>query len=167
MNILAQLPGPVPLAAIRIPVRQWHSIQGDRISDLVLEPIATSEAPSPKGAYSQAVRVRDAVYSSGIGPRDANTGAISGSTVEDQTRQAFRNLSSILSAAGASITDVVNLRAYLAEIDRDFGAFDRVCREFFVEPYPARTTIGARLLGILVEVDAVAIIRRPDKGSTP
>ena len=40
------------------------------------------------------------------------------------------------------------------------GTYNEVYREFFQEPYPARTTVGASLpSGILVEIEAIA--RRP------
>ena len=42
----------------------------------------------------------------------------------------------------------------------DFDAYNTVYREFFSEPFPARTTVQAGLPpGLLVEIEAVA--RRP------
>ena len=50
----------------------------------------------------------------------------------------------------------MKVNGYLADVG-DFAAYNAVYREFFEEPYPARTTVGAPLAdGLLVEVEAVA-----------
>ena len=41
----------------------------------------------------------------------------------------------------------------------DFGGFNLVYAEIVPQPYPVRTTVGSRLLGILVEIDVVAALR--------
>jgi len=59
-------------------------------------------------------------------------------------------------SATCSLSRVVQVRVYLAD-KRDWDAHNRIYREYFSEPYPARTTlIGC--LGDLVkyEVDLVA-----------
>jgi 2-iminobutanoate/2-iminopropanoate deaminase len=51
------------------------------------------------------------------------------------------------------------VNAFLADLG-DFDAYNRVYREFFTPPYPARTSVGASLPpDVLVEIEAVA--RRP------
>ncbi|HXR41050.1 MAG TPA: RidA family protein [Acidothermaceae bacterium] len=37
----------------------------------------------------------------------------------------------------------------------DFAELNEICREFFDEPLPARTTIPADLRGFKIEVDAI------------
>ena len=50
----------------------------------------------------------------------------------------------------------MKVNAYLADLGH-FEEYNAVYREFFAEPYPARTTVGALLPGrILVEIEAVA-----------
>jgi 2-iminobutanoate/2-iminopropanoate deaminase len=117
--------------------------------------IKTSSAPSPIGAFSQALVVDQLVFVSGQGPIDPKTGEVVGSTIEAQTEQTLRNLEAILSAAGAGLGDVVSCRGYLADLD-DFPGYDATYSRFFYEPRPVRTTIGAELLGIMVEIDVVA-----------
>jgi 2-iminobutanoate/2-iminopropanoate deaminase len=77
---------------------------------------------------------------------------------EDQVRQTFENLRTILEAAGSGLDGVVKVNAYLTDLTR-FGRFNEVYGEFFAQDPPARTTVGADLLGILVEVDCVAVVR--------
>lgn len=119
--------------------------------------IRTDEAPVPKGSYSQAMRVGDLVFTSGFGPHDPRTGEVVGSDVAAQTGQTLRNVDAALRAAGASLASAVKLTVHLADLAH-FAEFDAVYREAFVEPWPVRTTVGSTLAGILVEIDAVAVV---------
>jgi reactive intermediate/imine deaminase len=122
--------------------------------------VRASDAPVPKGAYSQAIRAGDLVFVSGQGPIDPASGQIAGSTIEEQTELTLRNIETIARAAGGSLDDVVKVSAYLASID-DFPAFNAVYERIFAnDPKPARTTVGAALLGIGVEIDAVLYLPR-------
>jgi 2-iminobutanoate/2-iminopropanoate deaminase len=75
----------------------------------------------------------------------------------DQVRQTFRNVRTILEAAGTSLDNIVKVNAYVTDLTR-FSEFNEVYREFFQQDPPARTTVGASLLGFLVEVDCVAAL---------
>ncbi len=103
------------------------------------EQITTTEAPPPGGAYSQGIRTGGFVFLSGQTPRGLDREVIEG-TFQDQVRKAIENLAAVAKAAGASLADAVNVRAYLREWDR-FAEMDAVYREMFPEPRPARTTI--------------------------
>jgi reactive intermediate/imine deaminase len=124
-------------------------------------PITTDTAPVPKGAYSQAVRVGDFVYTSGFGAHDPHTGEVVGSDVAAQTEQTLRNVDAALRAAGSSLASAVKMTVHLADL-RDFAAFDAAYRAALSEPYPVRTTVGSTLAGILVEIDAVAVVENGD-----
>jgi 2-iminobutanoate/2-iminopropanoate deaminase len=117
--------------------------------------VATADAPQPVGAYSQAVVAGDFLFTAGQGPRDASTGAVVGHTIEEQTRATLANIERILAAAGASVGSIVKVTAHLSDLDL-FAGYDRAYRAFFGDWHPARTTVGSRLDGILVEIDAVA-----------
>lgn len=119
--------------------------------------IVTNQAPTPKAPYSQAIRAGDFIYVAGQGPIDPVTGQIRGTTIEEQTAQTLENVKAILEAAGASMANVVKATCYLADLSH-FARFNRVYEQYFPEPRPARTTVGAQLLGILVEVDVVAYV---------
>jgi 2-iminobutanoate/2-iminopropanoate deaminase len=121
-------------------------------------PVYTPAAPLPGGAYSQAIRRGNILYTAGLGPHDPVSRRVVGTTIEEQTRQTLRNLEAVLAAAGASLRDVVKVTVHLQDPERDFAGFDRTYREIMPEPWPARTTVGSRLLGILVEIDMLAVL---------
>jgi 2-iminobutanoate/2-iminopropanoate deaminase len=111
--------------------------------------------PRPPAPFSPVVVSGDFVYTAGQVGMDAS-GAIVEGGVEAQTRRALENVRLCLDAAGCSLDDVVKVNAYLTDMD-DFPAYNDVYTEFFREPYPARTTVGAALApGLVVEIEAVA-----------
>jgi 2-iminobutanoate/2-iminopropanoate deaminase len=115
------------------------------------------DVPPPVGAYSPAVKAGGFVFVSGQVPRDPVTGVLVGNDVESQTKQVIANISRVLEAAGASLSDVVSVIVYLADID-DWGKFNTVYKELMPAPYPTRTALGANLRGIFVEISAVAYV---------
>jgi 2-iminobutanoate/2-iminopropanoate deaminase len=121
-------------------------------------PIQPDGVAKPASPYSPVFVSGDLVYTAGQVGADAGGNVPEG--VEAQTRQALDNLVSCLDAAGCSLRDVMKVNSYLANIG-DFPTYNAVYREYFEEPYPARTTVGAVLAdGLLVEIEAVA--RRSD-----
>lgn len=117
--------------------------------------IITANAPSPAGPYSQAIAVDRFVFVAGQRPADPKTGEIA-EGIAAQTRQVIENLASVLEAAGSSLEDVVRSTVYLSDI-KYFAEMNAVYEKLMPKPYPARTTIGTQLRGILVEIDVIAI----------
>ena len=116
-----------------------------------------SDIPLPAGAYSPAARAGDFLHVSGQVPRDFQSGALVGTTVEEQAQQVIANLRAVLAAGGATLDDVIAATIYLTN-EEDWGAVNEIWKATFSTPYPSRTTVGARLRGILIEVSAVAYI---------
>ncbi len=119
--------------------------------------VSAEGAPKPAGPYSHAVVADGLVFISGQGPVDPETGTMP-DAFTDQVRQTLRNVQIILEAAGSSLDDVLKVNAYVTDLTR-FGEFNEVYREFFQHDPPARTTVGASLLGFLVEVDCIARLK--------
>ncbi|ALS23015.1 MULTISPECIES: RidA family protein [Paenibacillus] len=120
--------------------------------------LLTRLAPAPAGPYSQGIQFGNTIYTAGQGPIDAETGKVQGDTIEEQTAKTLDNLKYILEQAGATFDDVVKVTVHLSDLG-DFQAFNEVYKRYFKEPYPVRTTVGSQLLGIKVEIDAVAILK--------
>ena len=121
--------------------------------------ITTHSGASPIGAYSQGIRVGDFIFVSGQGPLDPTTGQIVGATIEEQTERVLENIKAILEARGATMADVVKVSAHLSDLAL-FERYNRVYATYFPDPKPTRTTVGSQLLGILVEIDAIAYIEQ-------
>lgn len=119
--------------------------------------VTAGGAPEPAGPYSHAVVANGFVYVSGQGPIDPETGGIPDG-FEDQVRQTFENLRTILEAAGSDLESAVKVNAYLTDLTR-FARFNDVYKDFFGDEPPARTTVGVDLLGFLVEIDCVAVLK--------
>jgi reactive intermediate/imine deaminase len=122
--------------------------------------IHTDRAPQAIGPYSQAVRAGNTVYLSGQTPLDPATGELVGGDIAAQARRVFDNLQAVCEAAGSSFADIVRVGIYLTDL-ANFAAVNGVMKEYFREPYPARSTIGVRELprGAQVEVDAVLVLQ--------
>ena len=119
--------------------------------------ITTKSGASPIGAYSQGLRAGNFIFVSGQGPLDPTTGQIVGETVEEQTARVLDNIKAILEAGGATMADVVKVTAHLSDLAL-FERYNKVYSTYFPDPKPTRTTVGSQLLGILVEIDAIAYV---------
>ena len=119
--------------------------------------ITTTTGASPMGAYSQGLHAGDFIFVSGQGPIDPATGKIVGETIEEQTARTLDNLKAILEAGGATMSDVVKVTAHLTDLS-NFAAYNKVYSTYFPDPKPVRTTVGSQLLGMLVEIDAIAYV---------
>ncbi|RPI95258.1 MAG: hypothetical protein EHM40_03690 [Chloroflexi bacterium] len=119
--------------------------------------ISTKSGASPIGAYSQGIRAGDFIFVSGQGPLDPATGQLVLGTIEEQTRRVLENIKIILEAGGASMADVVKVSAHLSDVAL-FERYNKVYATYFPDPKPARTTVGSQLMGILVEIDAIAYV---------
>lgn len=119
--------------------------------------IHSDRAPKAIGPYSQAVRFGDTLYLSGQTPIDPATGKLVDGDIGAQARQVFRNLEAVLAAADASFDNVVRVGIYLTDLG-NFAAVNDVMKQYFREPFPARSTIGvaALPLGAQVEIDMIA-----------
>jgi 2-iminobutanoate/2-iminopropanoate deaminase len=121
--------------------------------------IVARRAPAPVGAYSHAVVVGSTVYVSAQGPYDPRSGKTVGPGVAEQTNQAIDNVEAILAAAGSGLEYVVRVDANLASMEL-FDEYDAIYRRRFPDPWPARSTVGSELGGILVALSCIAVITR-------
>ena len=121
--------------------------------------IHTDQAPAAIGPYSQAVRAGNTVYFSGQIPLDPATGNLVDGDIAVQARRAFDNLKAVAEAAGGSLDRIVRLGLYLTDLSQ-FAAVNAVMQDYFVAPYPARSTIEVSGLpkGAAFEVDAVMVL---------
>jgi 2-iminobutanoate/2-iminopropanoate deaminase len=119
--------------------------------------ITSPELTPPVGPFSQAIEVGGFLYFSGQVAQDPATGKVVGGIVAE-TERVLQNLSAVLKAAGKSFDDVVRAGVFLTSMG-DFAAMNGIYAEYFSQPFPARTTIGAAALplGARVEIDLVVM----------
>lgn len=93
------------------------------------------------------------LFLAGQGPFDTSGQRVP-ATFEEEARRTFANLAAVAREAGADLRNAVRIGVYLLDMD-NFAAMNDVCREFFDDPLPARTTVQANLRGFQIEVDAI------------
>ncbi len=116
--------------------------------------------PKPVGPYSPGMVFDRLVFVSGQGATDPASGELVGLDVVSQTEQVFRNIRTILEAAGTDVSHVLRCGVFLVDM-RDFEAMNAVYARVFGDHRPARTTVqvaGLPLPGLRVEIDAVAYV---------
>lgn len=107
--------------------------------------------------FSPAVRVGDLLFVSGQASVDA-TDAIIDDNFEGEMRRSMANLRKILEDSGSDLAHVVQTRNYV-RYPEDLPLYNQLYREFFREPFPARTTITNCLSGTLkYEVECIAVV---------
>lgn len=123
-----------------------------------IEPISTPDAPSPGGHYSQATRVGDFVFVSGIlGIRPDDAAPVVRS-FDEQARVCLANLAAILAAAGSSMDRVAKATVYIDEVG-NWPRANAVFAEAFGSHRPARAIVPTGPLhhGFSIEIEAVAV----------
>ena len=119
--------------------------------------VSTPKAAKPPATYSQAVKAAGLVFVSGTGPQDPATGALAGTTIQEQTRQCLANIQAILEAAGSSLDKVVSATVILADED-DFAGMNEEWLRWFPADPPARqgAKLPVRVPGLKISIAAVA-----------
>lgn len=122
---------------------------------------------TPRGRFPHFKRAGDFIFVSGTSSRRPDNSFegvqvdAMGTTVLDiraQTRAVIENIGDILASAGASLSDVVEISAYLVNMN-DFGGYNEVYGQFFDETGPTRTTVAVHQLPhphLLIEIKAIA-----------
>jgi len=111
-----------------------------------------------KRAYSKFRKAGNFIFVSGhtgFNPADRTIA----DTIEEQTEQTLKNIEAALKEAGASMKDVVKCSVFLKDMS-EFRPMNSVYVNFFGDPPPARTTVGAPLSSpkMRVEIDAIAYV---------
>ena len=122
--------------------------------------IFTPLAPAAIGPYSQAVRAGNMIFVSGQIALDPSVGkVIDDKSVGAQTRRVLQNIQAIVTAAGASLENVVKTTVFLKDMN-DFVEMNAAYGEFFSSAPPARATVEVSRLprDVSVEIDCIALL---------
>jgi len=125
------------------------------------------EKATPRGKYPHVKRVGDFIFISGTSSRNKDNsfeGAKEdemGTTELDiriQTKAVIENIADILNSMDAGLQDIVDITAFLVNIN-DFGGYNEVYGQYFDYDGPTRTTVAVHQLPhphILIEIKALA-----------
>ena len=121
--------------------------------------VHTDKVPPARVPLSQAIKAGDWVFASGQLGMDPRTGRLIEGGIKAETRQVCENLKAVLEAGGSSLTKVVKVTIYLADLG-ELLAMNEVFSEYFPQEPPARTTFQAVALvaGARVEIEAIAFV---------
>ena len=121
----------------------------------------------PRGRFPHIKRAGDFLFVSGTSARRPDN-TIAGTEVDEfgtsrldiriQTRAVIENIRDILQSAGAQLQDVVEISAYLVNMN-DFAGYNEVYGEYFGYEGPTRTTVAVHQLPhphLLIEIRAMA-----------
>ena len=100
-------------------------------------------------------RVGNTLYVSGHGAVN-EAGAFVSDTFEGQMRYTMEQVKATLAAQGATLQNVVMVRGYVQSA-ANIPHYNQLYREYFTDPYPARTTLVNCLpSGLEFEIDCIA-----------
>ena len=119
--------------------------------------INTTLAPEAIGTYSQAIATDNLVFISGQIPLDPATMELVNG-VENQIKQVFKNIESILKVENLSFSDIVKLTILLDDLE-NFNLVNKVMSELFKKPYPARAAYEVSRLpkNSSIEIETIAL----------
>ena len=109
--------------------------------------------------FSDAVRVDNMLYLSGvIGMLPGKMELVEGG-LEAEAKQIMENIKKVLEANGSSLENAVKFTVFIDDINR-WSDFNKVYVEYFPGKKPARSAFGAEglALGAAVEVECIAVI---------
>ena len=111
--------------------------------------------------YSHGVRVGNTLYIAGQVALDEELRLVGVGDPEAQARQVWRNIQTVVEAAGGKITDVVRVTTYLADASH-VEPVHIARREFFPDgDFPTATMVQVAALalpGLLLETEAFAVL---------
>lgn len=153
-----------PVAALLLLTAEPLAAQSS--ADAGIQHLNPQGLTKPTG-YTQVVVVAQPtqlIYVSGQTARDASGGLVGKGDLRAQVTQAMENLKTALSAAGATMGDIVKLNYYVVNLKPDQVPIIREVRAKYLtgEHPPAATLVGVTALAgpdLMIEIEAVAARR--------
>jgi 2-iminobutanoate/2-iminopropanoate deaminase len=124
----------------------------------VKDAIVTELGPKAIGPYSQAIRANGFIFVSGQIALDPRTQELVSGDIMTQTERVLENVKGILQAAGSSLEKVVRTTVFLTDMN-EFTSMNQIYARYFLQDFPARSTVQAARLprDVRVEIDVIAL----------
>ena len=119
----------------------------------------SAKVPRMSDVFSQAVIADKFIFLSGTPGFDPATGKVISDSFEEQARQSFLNIKTILEEMGSSMEKVVKTTVFMVT-GNDFSILNKVYSEFFSGNAPARSTpqVMPFPAGILISIECIALV---------
>ena len=121
--------------------------------------IQTSDAPKAIGTYSQGIRSKNLVFTSGQIPINPKTGELIIGDFKAEVYQVLTNLDAVFKGGGSSLKAAVKLTVFLTDLSY-FTQVNEVFNSFFPKDPPARSAVqvSALPLNVRIEIDAIGYV---------
>ena len=119
----------------------------------------TPKVPRMTESFPQAVITDGFIFLSGMPGLDPVTGQVISDSFEEQLRQCFVNIKTVLQEAGSDISKIVKTTLFMVT-GNDFAIVNKVYADFFPVNAPARSTpqVMPFPAGILISVECIALV---------
>lgn len=109
--------------------------------------------------FPQAVITDPYLFLSGMPGIDPVSGKVNSDDFEEQARQSFANIKTVLEEAGSDMSKIVKTTIFMVT-GNDFSILNKVYSEFFPENAPARSTPQVMPFpgGMLISVECIALL---------
>ncbi len=120
--------------------------------------ISTDKAPAAIGPYSQATKIGNLIFTSGVIPVNPATGELP-EGIKAQAMQAFTSLKAVVEAGGSSMDKVVKTTVFIKNME-DFTNINEIYSKFFPTPCPSRSCVEVARLpkDVLLEIEAICYV---------
>ena len=108
--------------------------------------VLTDKVPPARVPLSQAIQQGDWVFASGQLGMDPRTGRLAEGGIRAETRQVCENLKAVLEAAGTSLSKVVKVTIYMADL-AELMAMNEVFSAYFPTEPPGTSSVPAARSG--------------------
>lgn len=124
-----------------------------------MEKVIAPKAPAAIGPYAAAIKSGNLIFCSGQTPLNPETMEIQGTTIEEQTQVALKNLEVVLQTQACDRKHIIKTSVFLKNF-ADFPKMNATYAAFFGDHTPARTTVEVSRLPMdaLVEIECIAEI---------
>ena len=138
------------------------ALAADKAKPAAAEYLNSEQALKANLPFSEAVRVGNTLYLSGVIGFTPGTRTLVPGGIDGQTKQVMETIRAVLERNGSSLDDVVKCTVMLADMS-EWAKMNAVYVTYFTKHFPARSAMGVNglALGAQVEIECIATVARP------
>jgi reactive intermediate/imine deaminase len=146
-------------AALALLTMNGTVLASDQPDPATAQYLGSALTDGPKLPFSEAVRVGNMLFLSGMVAVKPGTTQIVAGGIEAETRQALENIRAVLERHGSSLDRVVKCTVMLADIG-EWSKMNAAYVTFFPQHFPARSAMGVSglALGARLEIECLATV---------